>query len=44
MTTTADDGFFTDNINRRGQGIYTYRICAAGTSTCSNEVTLSTFK
>lgn len=44
MTTTANDGFFTDNINRRGQGIYTYRICAEGTSTCSNEVTLSTFK
>ncbi|MGH7573157.1 MAG: PKD domain-containing protein [Gemmatimonadota bacterium] len=37
ITTTANDGFYTDNINNRGGGTYTYRVCEAGTSTCSNE-------
>ncbi len=41
ITTTANDGFHTDNINNRGGGSYTYRVCEAGTSTCSNNVTIS---
>lgn len=44
MTTTANDGSYTDNINKRGQGTYTYQICAEGTSTCSNKVTVTTFR
>jgi serine protease len=38
---TADDGFHTDHINQRGSASYTFRVCAAGTSTCSNEATVN---
>jgi serine protease len=41
ITTTANDGFHTDNINNRGGGSYTYKVCEAGTTTCSNEATIS---
>jgi hypothetical protein len=41
LTTTVDDGAYMDNINRRGAGSYTYKVCEAGTSTCSNVVTIS---
>jgi thermitase len=37
IATTANDGFYTDNINVRGGGTYTYQVCEAGTATCSNE-------
>jgi hypothetical protein len=37
IATTANDGFYTDNIDQRGGGSYTYRVCEAGTSTCSIE-------
>jgi subtilisin family serine protease len=37
ITTTTNDGFYTDNINKKGSGSYTYKVCEAGTSTCSNE-------
>ena len=40
ITTTANDGFHTDNINARGSGTYTYKVCEAGTTTCSGEVTI----
>ncbi len=41
VTTTANDGFYTDNINQRGSGIYVYQICEEGsTTTCSNESTV----
>jgi hypothetical protein len=40
ITTTANDGFHTDNIGSRGGGSYTYRICEAGTSNCSNDDTV----
>jgi hypothetical protein len=33
---TANDGAETDPVNRKGAGSYTYQVCAAGTSTCSN--------
>ncbi|MES3034315.1 MAG: S8 family serine peptidase [Gemmatimonadota bacterium] len=39
VTTTANDGAHSDNVGKRS-GTYTHRVCAAGTSTCSN--TLST--
>jgi subtilisin family serine protease len=41
ITTTANDGFHTDNINRKGAGTYNYKVCEAGTSVCSNEATVN---
>ncbi len=38
IATTANDRFYTDNIDRRGGGSYTYKICKEGMTTCSNEV------
>ncbi len=38
IVTTANDGIYTDNINQKGSGTFTYKICEAGTtSVCSNE-------
>lgn len=39
--TTANDFFHTDDINNRGSGSYTYKVCESNTSTCSNNVTIS---
>jgi hypothetical protein len=39
-TTTANDGAYTDSIGRGG-GTYTYKVCEATTSTCSNQVTIT---
>lgn len=41
LTTTANDGAHTDSINKKGGGSYTYTVCEAGTSTCSNTATVS---
>ncbi|HVS62152.1 MAG TPA: PKD domain-containing protein [Thermoanaerobaculia bacterium] len=41
IVTTANDGAHTDNIGNRGGGSYTYQVCEAGTSTCSNQVTVT---
>lgn len=41
LTTTANDGFHTDNIDSTGGGSYTYKLCEAGTATCSGEVTVT---
>jgi subtilisin family serine protease len=41
ITTTANDGSHRDDINNHGNGSYTYKVCEAGTSTCSSEVTVS---
>lgn len=41
VTTTANDGFYTDGIDERGKGTYVYRVCEAGTTTCSNEAIVS---
>ena len=41
ITTTSNDGAYTDNIDNRGGGSYTYEVCEAGTtSSCSNEATV----
>lgn len=34
-------GTYTDNIDQRGRGSYTYKVCEAGTPTCSNEATVT---
>lgn len=40
LTTTANDGAFTDNTgNKGGNAGYTHQVCEAGTSTCSNVTT-----
>ena len=38
IATTANDGFYNDNIGAKGGGTYIYQICAAGTSDCSDSV------
>lgn len=40
ITTTANDGFHTDNLNTKGSGTYRYKVCEAGATTCSNEATV----
>jgi len=37
---TPNDGFHTDSTGGRGQATYRYKVCEAGTLTCSNEVTV----
>lgn len=41
IAATANSGSYTDAIGQRGGGSYTYRICEAGTSTCSNLATVT---
>jgi hypothetical protein len=37
---TPNDGVETDNLNKKGAGSYTYKVCVAGTTTCSNTATV----
>jgi subtilisin family serine protease len=37
VKTTTNDGAYTDKIGRSVTGDYTYQVCEAGTTTCSNE-------
>ncbi len=41
ITTTANDGFYTDIIGGRGRGTFVFKVCEAGTATCSNNSTVS---
>src|SRR5262245_785397 len=42
VSTTTNDGAHTDNINKKGGGdTYTYQVCEAGASTCTNSVVVS---
>jgi hypothetical protein len=41
VSTTANDGAATDSINKKGGGSYSYKVCASGTSTCTNTVSVS---
>jgi subtilisin family serine protease len=41
VATVANTGSYTDNTGQRGGGTTTYHVCEAGTSTCSNSVTVS---
>ena len=38
--TTANDGLYADKIGKKVTGTYNYKVCEAGTTTCSNEVTI----
>jgi aqualysin 1 len=37
VATTANDGFYTDTVD--GRGTFVYKLCEAGSTFCSNEVT-----
>lgn len=39
ITTTANDGAYTDATSNRGGATYTHQICESGTSACSSQVT-----
>lgn len=41
ITTTANDGNYTDSMNSKGGGSYDYQVCEAGTTTCSTAVTVT---
>ena len=41
ITTVPNNGFYTDRIGARGHGTYTYQVCEAGTTTCSNQATVT---
>ena len=38
IVTTANDGSYIDSTGDTGRASYTYRVCEAGISTCSNDV------
>ncbi|HEV8683150.1 MAG TPA: IPT/TIG domain-containing protein [Actinomycetota bacterium] len=38
---TVQTTAYTDNINTRGSATYTYRVCEVGSTTCSNDATVS---
>src|SRR6266536_6199935 len=40
IVTTANDGSYTYSTGDTGRAIYTYKVCEAGTMTCSNQVTV----
>jgi thermitase len=40
-TTTANDGSYSENLGRKPQGTFNYKVCEAGTTTCSNEASVS---
>ncbi|RUO27481.1 S8 family serine peptidase [Aliidiomarina sanyensis] len=41
VATVANSGSYTDVTDLRGSGTLTYRVCEAGTQTCSDEITVS---
>jgi subtilisin len=41
LATVPNTGTYTDNIDQRGGGSYTYRVCEVGTSVCSAPVTVT---
>jgi N-acetylneuraminic acid mutarotase len=41
IVTTANNGSYTDSTGETGHAHYTYRVCEAGTQTCSNNARVS---
>ena len=41
IVTTLNDRFYTDSPGGRGPATYTYRVCNAGSQTCSNQATVT---
>jgi PKD repeat protein len=40
ITTTPNDGYYVNSRNFTGPATYVYKVCNAGTSTCSNEASV----
>jgi hypothetical protein len=40
VLSTPNDGSQTDALNRKGTATYSYKVCAVGTTTCSNSATV----
>jgi hypothetical protein len=40
IVTTTNDGQYDDSTGDTGQAQYVYRVCEAGTQTCSGDVTV----
>ena len=40
IATVPNTGAYTDSTNTRGRATFTYRVCQAGTQTCSNDATV----
>jgi hypothetical protein len=41
IATTPNDGLYDDSTGTTGEASFTYQVCEAGTSTCSNQVTVN---
>ena len=41
LVNTQNGGAYTDTISGGGHGTFTYRVCEAGTQTCSNNATVT---
>jgi hypothetical protein len=41
IATVNNTGSYVDRFSHHAHGDFTYRVCAAGTSTCSNDVTVT---
>jgi hypothetical protein len=41
LATVRNSGAYSDRLGRHAHGTYTYRVCAAGTSTCSPDVSVT---
>jgi hypothetical protein len=41
ITTTANDGNHVDQLPKNTKGTFTYKVCDAGTSTCSNDSSIT---
>ena len=40
IATVPNTGAYTDSTGNHGRATYTYRVCEAGTLTCSNDATV----
>jgi hypothetical protein len=40
VTTTANDGAWSDSLGRKARGTYAYKVCEAGSTTCSNTASI----
>jgi hypothetical protein len=41
IATMPNDGLYDDSPGTTGQASFMYQVCEAGTSTCSNDVTVN---
>ena len=41
VVTTLNDRFYTDSLGGGGHATYTYKVCNAGSQTCSDQVTVT---